>query len=80
MDGLDPVIAPAVGAPAFGGLSYYEAFELLRGVANKGTVAGFDVVVVRPSIDVGARTSLLAARLTLVMLGALAHAGQIGRA
>ena len=79
MDGLDPAIAPAVGAPAFGGLSYDEMAGLLRGVAAKGTVVGYDVVVVRPALDVRDMTSLLAARLTLVMLGALAHAGQIGR-
>ena len=35
-DGLDPSIAPGVGYPSFGGLTYYQAFDLLRGVAAKG--------------------------------------------
>lgn len=78
MDGLDPTIAPAVGSPAFGGLTYYEATNLLRGVAAKGAVVGFDLPVVRPHLDVQELTSHLAARLTLNMIGALAHEGQIG--
>lgn len=80
IDGMDPVIAPAVGTAAFGGLEYYEAFHILRGVAQKGQVIGFDLPVVRPYLDVGNRTSLLAARMMLSMIGWMAHTGQIGRA
>jgi agmatinase len=79
IDGMDPVIAPAVGAPGFGGLGYYEAFHLLRGVAQKGRVIAFDLPVVRPQLDVGNRTSHLAARMTMSMIGWMAHTGQIGR-
>lgn len=77
-DGLDPVLAPGVGAPAFGGVTYYEALNLLRGIAAKGRVVGFDFVVVRPHLDVNNATSLIAARMILNMIGAMAHAGQIG--
>jgi agmatinase len=77
-DGLDPTIAPAVGAPNFGGVSYYEAFALLRGLAAKGKIVGYDIVVVRPNIDVASITSHVAARLTLAVIGAMAHEGQIG--
>jgi agmatinase len=77
---MDPVIAPAVGTAAFGGLDYYEAFHILRGVAQKGRIIAFDLPVVRPHLDVGQRTSLLAARMTLGMIGWMAHTGQIGRA
>jgi agmatinase len=80
IDGMDPVIAPAVGTAAFGGLDYYEAFHILRGVAQKGRIIAFDLPVVRPHLDVGQRTSLLAARMTLGMIGWMAHTGQIGRA
>lgn len=80
IDGMDPVIAPAVGTAAFGGLDYYEAFHLLRGVAQKGTIIGFDLPVVRPYLDVGDRTSHLAARMMTSMIGWMAHTGQIGRA
>jgi agmatinase len=79
IDGLDPAIAPAVGVPSFGGLTYYEVTNLLQGVAAKGKIVGFDLPVVRPHLDVQNLTSLLAARLTLNMLGAMAHTGQIGR-
>lgn len=77
-DGLDPTIAPAVGAPAFGGLTYFEALNILKGVARKGRVVGFDFVVVRPVLDIGNMTSNLAARMTLNMIGAMAHTGQVG--
>lgn len=77
-DGLDPTIAPAVGSPAFGGLDYYEATNLLRGIAAKGRIVGFDFPVVRPQLDVQHITSHVAARLTLNMIGAMAHEGQIG--
>ena len=35
-DGLDPAVAPGIGSPAFGGLTYFQAFDLLQGVATKG--------------------------------------------
>jgi agmatinase len=78
-DGLDPSIAPGVGYPSFGGLTYYQAFDLLRGVAAKGNIVGFDFVEVVPAFDVRNLTSVLAARLTLNLIGAMAHTGQIGR-
>ncbi len=79
VDGLDPSIAPGVGYPAFGGLGYEEASDLLRGVAARGRVVGLDVVELVPALDVRNLTSLLAARLILNLVGALAHGGQIGR-
>ncbi|MEZ4573138.1 MAG: arginase family protein [Thermomicrobiales bacterium] len=78
-DALGSVDRPGVGAPGFGGVSYYQATDLLRGIARKGRVVGFDFVEVVPSLDTNDMTSLLAARLTLNMIGALAHSGQIGR-
>lgn len=78
MDGLDPTIAPGVGAPAFGGLTYYEATNLLKGIAAKGKVVGFDLVEVAPGADVQDMTSRLAARIILNLVGAMAHTGQIG--
>lgn len=77
-DGLDPSIAPGVWNPAFGGVTYYEATNLLRGIAAKGRVVGFDVVEIVPSADVQNMTSRLAARLIMNLIGAMAHEGQIG--
>ena len=34
-DGLDPAIAPGVGSPMFGGLTYFQATNLLKGVAAR---------------------------------------------
>lgn len=79
-DGLDPAIAPGVGSPAFGGLAYDQAFDLLRGIAAKGRIVGFDLVEVVPARDHANLTSTLAARLILNVIGALAHEGRIGRA
>lgn len=79
VDGLDPAIAPAVGAPAFGGLTYFEATRLLQGIARKGKVVGFDINEIVPSLDVRDLTSRLAARLTLNLIGALVREGQAGR-
>jgi len=78
MDALDPAIAPGVWGPAFGGVTYYEATDLLKGIAAKGRVVGFDLVEVVPSADVQNITSRLAARLILNLVGAIAYTGQIG--
>ena len=77
MDGLDPAIAPGVWGPAFGGVTYYEATNLLKGIAAKGRVVGFDLVEVVPSADVKDMTSRLAARMVLNLVGAITHTGQI---
>jgi agmatinase len=75
MDALDPSIAPAVASPAFGGLSYGEVTEVLRGVAARGRLAGFDVVEIMPDRDAGGLTCRLAVRLILNLLAAFARSG-----
>jgi len=67
-----------VWGPAFGGVTYYEATNLLKGIAAKGRVVGFDLVEVVPSADVQDMTSRLAARMVLNLVGAITHTGQIG--
>src|SRR5262245_1195739 len=75
---LDPAIAPGVDTPVFGGLSYYEATNLLKGIAARGPVVGLDLVGITPAKDLHDYTSLLGARLILNLVAALAHAGGIG--
>jgi agmatinase len=75
---LDPAIAPGVGTPAFGGLTYFEATNLLKGVALLAPVIGASVTGIVPAHDPAGLTSLLAVRLVLNLLGALAHAGRLG--
>ena len=75
---LDPAIAPGVETPAFGGLTYFEATNLLKGIAARAPVVGLDLVGISPAKDLHDMTSLLGARLILNLVGALAHAGRIG--
>jgi agmatinase len=75
---LDPAIAPGVEVPAFGGLTYFEATNLLKGIASRAAVVGFDLVGIWPDHDLRDMTSLLGARLILNLIGALAGAGRIG--
>jgi agmatinase len=71
-DGLDVPIAPGVLSPGYGGLTYYEASNLLRGIARKGTIVGYDLVEIVPALDVANITSHVCARLTLNLIGELA--------
>jgi len=59
-DGLDPPIAPGVAGPAPGGVTYYEVTNLIKGLARKGQIVGYDFVEVVPCLDVANMTSLLA--------------------
>jgi agmatinase len=77
-DGLDPTIAPAVLTPGYGGVTYYEASNLLRGLARKGKIVGMDFNEIVPALDVNDMTSLVVARLILNLIGQMAWSGQIG--
>lgn len=76
IDGFDAGIAPGSGSPSIGGLDYYEVTDLLRGVAAKGDVVGFDFVEVAPQYDHTEVTAQLAARVILDFLGAIFYERQ----
>lgn len=67
IDCLDPAFAPGTGTPVCGGLSTFQALEILRGLAGINLV-GMDVVEVAPAYDVGAITAYAAATLAAEML------------
>ena len=67
IDCLDPSYAPGTGTPVCGGLSSYQALEILRGLAGIDVV-GMDVVEVAPAYDVGEITALAAAHIAMEML------------
>jgi agmatinase len=67
IDCLDPSCAPGTGTPVCGGLSSYQAMEILRRLAGIDVV-GMDVVEVAPAYDVGEITALAAAHLAMEML------------
>jgi agmatinase len=72
-DGLDPTIMPGVIAPAPGGLTYWQAIGILRGIAAKARIAAFDLVEFVPEHDVAGLGALTAARVIVNVLGLLAR-------
>jgi agmatinase len=74
IDGFDPSIASGTGTPSHGGFLYYEAIELMQGIAERGEVVGIDLVEVAPDYDHGGTTAFLAARVLLDLLGYVFHA------
>jgi arginase len=69
MDALDPTVAPGVGTPVPGGLSYREAHLLMEILAESRRVASIDVVEINPILDDGNRTAELAVQLVASLLG-----------
>lgn len=67
IDCLDPAFAPGTGTPVCGGLSSFQALEVIRGLAGINLV-GMDVVEVAPAYDVGEITALAAAVLASEIL------------
>jgi agmatinase len=72
IDCVDPAYAPGTGTPEVGGLTSYEAQELVRGLAGANVVA-CDVVEVAPVFDgPGQITALLAANIMFELLCVIA--------
>jgi arginase len=69
VDGLDPEIAPGVGTPSRGGLSYRESHLAMEMVAETGRLVGFDVVEVNPILDAHNATAELGCELVLSAFG-----------
>jgi arginase len=69
MDVVDPDIAPGVGTPVRGGLSYREAHLALELVAESGLLGSLDVVEVNPILDRENITAALAVELVASALG-----------
>jgi agmatinase len=79
IDALEPAFAPGTGTPVVGGLSPYQAQEILRRL--KGIdVVGMDVVEVSPPYDVAEVTALAAAAIAndMICLHAAAVAQRSG--
>jgi arginase len=70
MDLLDPEVAPGVGTPVRGGLSYREAHLAMELVAESGLVRSLEVVEVNPILDRENQTAKLAVELVASALGA----------
>jgi arginase len=70
MDAVDPEVAPGVGTPVRGGLSYREAHLALEVVAESGLLDSLEVVEVNPVLDRENATGRLAVELVASALGA----------
>ncbi len=69
MDALDPELAPGVGTPVRGGLTYREAHLALELVAESGVAGSLEVVEVNPILDRENTTALTAVELVASALG-----------
>jgi arginase len=70
MDAIDPDVAPGVGTPVRGGLSYREAHLAMELIAESGLASSLDVVEVNPVLDRENETGELAVELVASALGA----------
>jgi len=70
IDGLDLSIAPGTCAPNPGGLSAYQALELVWQIGQHPLSNGLDVVEIAPSLDCGGVTSMMGAALIMHYMGA----------
>ncbi|MBM3262491.1 MAG: arginase [candidate division Zixibacteria bacterium] len=69
VDALDPGLAPGVGTPISGGLTYREAHLLMEYIADSGRLTSLEVVEINPIVDTGNTTAEVAAGLVLSALG-----------
>ncbi len=67
IDSLDPAFAPGTGTVEPGGLTTWQAYEIVRGCAGLNLV-GCDLVEVSPPYDPSGNTALIAANLLYEML------------
>jgi agmatinase len=68
LDVLDPSIMPAVGTPEPGGMSWTELLSVLRAVAQKRRIVGFDVTELCPREGPSA-SAYTAAKLVYKLMG-----------
>ena len=68
-DALDPTIAPGVGTPVPGGLTYREAHLLMELLADSGKVTSLDLVEVNPVLDVKNSTGRIMVEMASSLLG-----------
>ena len=69
LDAVDPGVAPGVGTPVRGGLTYREAHLVMELINEAGIVNSLDVVEVNPILDDGNGTAELAVELVASLMG-----------
>jgi len=69
LDGCDPEVAPGVGTPVQGGLTFRESHLLCEMAYASGRMIGMDVMETNPALDTRNRTAQFAVELILSALG-----------
>ncbi len=69
LDVVDPEVAPGVGTPVRGGLTYREAHLVMELINESGMVTSLDIVEVNPILDVKNGTAELAVELVGSLMG-----------
>jgi arginase len=69
LDVMEPDMAPGVGTPVRGGLTYREAHLLMERVSGSGIATSMDVAEINPILDVKNLTAELAVELVGSLLG-----------
>lgn len=73
VDALDPSIVPGVIGRAPGGLTYWQALEMIETAAARGRIVAADFVEYQPDADVDGLGALTVSRLITATLGLLAR-------
>jgi arginase len=69
LDAMDPSVAPGVGTPSSGGLSYREAHLAMEMLADSGRVISAEIVEANPVLDERNRTAAFGVGLLASLLG-----------
>jgi len=69
LDSVDPAIAPGVGTPIPGGLSYREAHLLMESIAECGCMSSLEITEVNPILDDKNKSALFATDLIASSMG-----------
>ncbi|MGE5845918.1 MAG: arginase [Ignavibacteria bacterium] len=69
LDSVDPSVAPGVGTPVPGGLSYREAHLLMESIAECGCMSSLEVTEINPILDDKNRSALFAADVVASSMG-----------
>jgi arginase len=69
LDALDPSVAPGVGTPVKGGLTYREANTAMEILADTGKLVGCDIVECNPILDIKNQSGEVSVDLVLSLLG-----------
>jgi arginase len=69
LDGTDPTVAPGVGTPVPGGVSYRESHTVMELVAETGKLLGLEMTEINPILDTANKTARTAVEFVESALG-----------